>query len=143
MIKCPNCREESEDQFDSCWKCGAVLRPNAVSSPEEECVTIPEKLPEVRSAGHCWLYSILVPLGFLGLGILVALAQPKDQNDWIGVGFMIPAAIGSILAAVSALGFSALSIFRAEKFAMVAFVSGGVALVYLSFVLISVGKAFR
>ena len=26
MITCPACGEQSEDQFDSCWKCGAALR---------------------------------------------------------------------------------------------------------------------
>ena len=26
MITCPSCGEKSEDQFDSCWKCGAALR---------------------------------------------------------------------------------------------------------------------
>lgn len=26
MSTCPTCGEQSEDQFDSCWKCGSALR---------------------------------------------------------------------------------------------------------------------
>ena len=143
MTKCPKCGEESEDQFDSCWKCGTALRTLVTSVTVEDQISEAERLPEVRSDGHFWLLSILVPLGLLGLGILVALAQPQNQNDWIGVGAMIPVMVGSVLAAISALGFSAVSIFRAERHAAVAFLSGAVAVIYLAFVIISVAKAIR
>jgi hypothetical protein len=103
----------------------------------------PDKLPEERSSGRCWLYSILVPLGILVFGVLFGIAMPKRQDDWIGAAFLIPYFISTVLAAITALGFSARSIFKAERHAAAAFFSGMIALSYLVFVIISMSKAIK
>lgn len=41
-----------------------------------------------------WLGAILAPLVTTTVGVVVGLAIPQRDSDWIGVGFMIPFVIG-------------------------------------------------
>ena len=47
MWKCPKCGEESEDQFDACWKCNAdkpgLSRPDQAARPERQWQGTSEK----------------------------------------------------------------------------------------------------
>lgn len=144
MKKCPQCGEESEDQFDSCWKCGTSFYPVPDPSTLEEEADPLKKLPEAENPGKYWLCSFLVPVGLLVLGFLIGIGLLQGrESDWYGGALLASYAVATILAALAALGFAAASILRAERHAIAALFPGMIGLGYLIFVVIALSKGLR
>jgi hypothetical protein len=51
MWKCPKCKEESEDNFDSCWSCGTARDGAPPSEPFTKVSPVPSGLPSVSKSG--------------------------------------------------------------------------------------------
>jgi peptidoglycan/LPS O-acetylase OafA/YrhL len=61
-----------------------------------------------------WVGAVISPFLFLGIGLLVALASPARQDDWMGMRFVIPVMGGLLLGCLLAFVFTAISIIKQE-----------------------------
>lgn len=87
--------------------------------------------PDIQ--GKWWLGSILCPLATTAIGIAVGLLSPHRESDWIGVGFMIPFAVGSLVGCGCSVICAAISVWKKESLASLAVVCGMVSLGVLVF----------
>jgi hypothetical protein len=86
MWKCPNCHENIEDQFDSCWKCAGAKQTPAAKSD----------LP--------WMYPLFSVAAWIGLGSFVELFQHASHygEGYIDLGGAI---LGIVVSSVCVWAF--------------------------------------
>jgi len=120
MKKCPKCGEESDAQFDSCWRC--QTRFNEDISDDE----IPDEMPvdalgaSAGKSGSCWLASLLIPIAVVLLGVLIAVGIPRNEHDWFGIVPLVTIALFLVVSVVVSLVLAGISISRGEKRALFA-----------------------
>ena len=68
-----------------------------------------------RSKISWWAISYLLPIFSILTGVLVAILIPKRENDWLGIGFIIPIYIGILAGCGLACIGSIISLKKREK----------------------------
>ncbi len=71
--------------------------------------------PTAKSAGYWWLAAILLTIGSFGLGILLGLSAPPNENDWITGGFAAPFFITFFCGCVMSVLAAVVSFWRKEE----------------------------
>jgi hypothetical protein len=65
--------------------------------------------------GVCWIVSLCSLGGCMGIGLIVGLAQPHRESDWLGLGRIVPVVCGIGLGAFLCVVFAAVSVVRGER----------------------------
>lgn len=71
--------------------------------------------PPACGNGGWWIASILSPVLFTCLGVLISLAVPRLESDWTGARVMLPIVGGVLVGAILCVVFAVVSSARGEK----------------------------
>ena len=88
-----------------------------------------------------WLGAILAPPLTTAIGIVVGLASPQHDSDWIGVAFLIPFVVGLTLGCLVSVVCSMFSLLKKESRAALAMLFGIMSLGVLVFAAVEIFKA--
>jgi hypothetical protein len=142
MRKCPQCGEESEDQFDSCWHCQCRFDGDTASPEKPDSLSATPNDVTVGTGGYYWLASILVPLSVLAGGFAIMWTLPANQDDWVGARFILVWLASCVLASILAIAFAVASVRRPEKWCGISILAGLAGLGFLIYVGIALLRHF-
>jgi hypothetical protein len=137
MKKCQKCGEASEDQFDSCWKCGAPFDAITASVAYEQGITVPEEKPEARPSGPFWFFAMLAFAFPAFVLAAVLFSGPNAGQDFSGLAGVVWSGLFLLGGCVLSVVFSIISAFRAEARCGLGLIFGSLSLLFLFYV---VGK---
>jgi hypothetical protein len=101
MWMCPKCRENLEDQFESCWKCAGQKQPD---------IQVDDK-PQLRPSPSFGIASVLSPVGIF---LAVAVIPRQSDSDW-GYGGVFLLILVGFLSLLGGFISALIGIFRGEK----------------------------
>jgi hypothetical protein len=70
----------------------------------------------VRSESKWWLVAIVSPLVVIGIGILLGLTARSNENDWLGIRFILPIFWAIVVSCFFSLFAAVISLVKKEKF---------------------------
>lgn len=109
-------------------------------SPVELLNLRPEPvLPPLYRDGRQWLGSLIGPFLCLGTGLLIGLAAPRHQNDWLGGAILLPALIGLAVAILVSLSCAIASFKHRERYALWSLLTALPSLTVVLWLLLSAG----
>jgi len=135
MKKCPKCSEESEDQFDTCWKCGTPFDAESTSIAYAQGSAAPEEVLEARPSGPFSSLAILAFVVPIFVFAAVLISGPSAGQNFSGLAGVFGAGLFLSIGCVLSVVFSLVSVCRGETRCGLGLIFGGLSLLFLFYVI--------
>ncbi len=110
-------------------RAGREKRTNTMS--DDHVSSPPEDIAKNPSDGRWWIAALLVPIGCVGLGVLISFLVPPPKSAWIAGGKLLAIFSGVFVGAALCVVFAATSFLKHEKRRIWAVLAAMPCLVYI------------